>query len=257
MKRTGLYIIGAMAPPRGKGPFDRANVVVSADVGRGPFINVRAYIGADELEGKTLTREEWDALLRSDQAIEVEPVPLKTGAALWVLRPSFTGRDAALEELRVSGVLFHDKIAWSDGSFLCLINEPEANHFRDAWSHRATSDARSLARSGLWERALETASLAFSLERGMHPERLALLSLLFEKSGNPTRAEGYVAMAERSRGKDFALQVQEQREALRAELIEVPEAQPESAVRPRFASAIAKASARSIKAGLRRMKRAA
>lgn len=257
MKLADHYIIGAMAPPRGKGAFDRANVIISANAEQGPFLNVRAYIGADEVEGKPLTREEWDALLRSEQAIEITPVPSAKGAALWILRPSFMGRDAALEELRSSGSLLHDKISGSDGSFLCLVNEPEANHFRDGWAARAAADAQSWARSGLWDRALEAAARAFSVERGMHPERLALLSLVYERTGNKTRADAYVDMAERSRGKDFAAQVRERRDAFRRELVEAPDATPESGVRPKYASAMEKASAKSLKAGLGRLKRSA
>jgi len=63
-----------MAAPRGKAPFDRANVVVESRVEPGTYLQVRAYVGSDEIEGKRLVAGEWTALLRSEQAISIEPM---------------------------------------------------------------------------------------------------------------------------------------------------------------------------------------
>jgi tetratricopeptide (TPR) repeat protein len=76
MKIAECRVVGAMVAPRGNAAFDRANVVVESTVAPGAYLQVRAYLGAHEIEGKPLTQEDWKALVRSAQAIALEPVAL-------------------------------------------------------------------------------------------------------------------------------------------------------------------------------------
>lgn len=252
MKTAEYMIIGAMVAPTGKAPFDRAGVVVESKGAPGVFVQVRAYVGADEFEGKSLDRDEWTSLLRSEQAIAIAPLAAAPGATFWVLRPGFEGREAALEELRTCGVLTHDAFRLVDGSFGCLVSErdPAANGLRDRWASESFATALAWAKNNRWDRACVAAARAFVLERAMNPERIALLALTYERCGNPMRAEGYVQMAKRSRGADFATQVIEKRAELERQM---EEAMPQSGVRPVFSSPMRAGSASGIKAGLRRL----
>jgi hypothetical protein len=256
MKIAECRIAGAMTAPRGKAAFDRANVVVESTTTPGTYLQVRAYVGADEIEGKLLAREDWTALVRSAQAIEVAPVDAVSGASFWVLRPGFDGRDAAVEELRTSGALLHDVSRLPDGSFGCLVSEHDtaANKLRGDWTEKAAAEALSWARSGRWERARDAAAQAFVLERTMTPDRIAMLSLAHERCGNVTGAAGYVEMAKRSRGADFAARVVERRADLARQM---EDAAPVSEVRPRFEQAIQRANGSAMSAGRGRLKRAA
>jgi hypothetical protein len=89
--------------------------------------------------------------------------------------------------------------------------DPAANGLRDRWASEAFTTALGWAKSNRWDRACVAATRAFVAERAMSPERIALLALTYERCGNPTRAEGYLLMAKRSRGADFAAQVSEKR----------------------------------------------
>jgi hypothetical protein len=248
MKTAESKIVGAMVAPRGKAPFDRAPVVVASQIDQDALLQVRAYVGSDDIEGKSLDRDEWATLLRSEQAIAIEPVQAASGATLWVLRPGFEGREAALEGLRTCGGLLQDKLSLADGSFGCLVSErdPAVNALRDRWAEEAFATALSWAKSNHWERACVAAARAFAVERAMSPERIALLALAHERCGNATRASGYVEMAKRSRGADFATQVMEKR----AELERMTEAgMPQSGQRPACYEAIHAENAKSLKAG--------
>lgn len=248
MKTAESKIVGAMVAPRAKAPFDRAPVVVRSSIDQDALLQVRAYVGSDEIEGKALDRDEWATLLRSEQAIEFEAVQAAPGATFWVLRPGFEGREAALEGLRTCGGLLQDKLSLADGSFGCLVSErdPAVNGLRDRWADEAFTTALSWAKSSHWERACVAATRAYVVERAMSPERVAMLALAHERCGNHTRASGYVEMAKRSRGADFATQVLEKR----AELERVTEAgMPQSGQRPACYAAIHAGSAKSLKAG--------
>ena len=208
-------IVGGMAPLQGKAPFDRAGVVLERVMVSSGYLQVRAYIAPLHAEGPEVSSEEWSALLASEHALRIEP-PFEAapGAALWVMRPSFTRRDAALEELRASGHLLGDVRLAAGGVWLCVVREPDAYPLRDAWAERATATALRWARADRWTRARDEAELALVLERGMSPERVAFLSLAYERCGNPVRAGAYLEMARRSRGDDFAAQVREMRDDL-------------------------------------------
>lgn len=254
MKITSCTIVGAMVAPRGKAPFDRANVVVASRVEPDRFLQVSAYIGSDELDGKPLALDEWRALVWSEQAIEIDPVAAAPGAAFWVLRPTFEGRDAALEEVKSSGLLLRLPSTVADGSFGCLVREsdPAANALRDRWADEAFAQAKSWAHDGHWERARDSATRAFVVERAMTAERIAMLALATDRCGNTTRALGYLQMARNSRGADFLAQVHEKRADLERQL---DEALPRSERRPRFAAAISAANDNGLRGGLERVKR--
>ncbi len=134
-----------------------------------------------------------------------------SGVAFWVLRSRFEGREAAIETLRTSGELLHDVLRLADGTFGFLVREPAANRLRDEWAAEASTKALEWAGAHHWDRAREAATRAFVLERAMSPERIAMLALAHARCGNETRAHGYVEMAKRSRGSDFAAQVAEKR----------------------------------------------
>lgn len=248
MKTTESKIIGAMAAPKGKAPFDRASVVVASKSDPNAILQVRAYLGEDEIEGKPLDPDEWASLLKSEQAIAIDPMDAVLGATLWVLRPTFEGRDAALEALRTSGGLLCATFRLTDGSFSCLVSErdPAMSALRDHWAQEAFEKALAWAKSNHWERACVAAARAFVVERAMSPERIALLALTHERCGNATRANGYVEMAKRSRGDDFATQVLEKR-------VELERVTEESAPRlgehSRFFKAMQKGNAEGLHAG--------
>ncbi|MEO5728187.1 MAG: hypothetical protein ABI134_27535 [Byssovorax sp.] len=248
MKTAESTIVGAMVAPEGKAPFDRANVVIASQTEPGELLQVRAYVGPDEVEGKPLVRDEWTSLLKSEHAIAIGPVKGAPGATFWVLRPAFEGREAALEELRTCGGLLHDTFRLADGSFGCLVSErdPAVNALRDRWAEEAFEKAMSWAKSNHWERACVAATRAFVVERAMSPERIAMLALAHERCGNVTRATGYVEMAKRSRGAGFAAQVIEKRADLERMMAD---GAPQSGVRPRFFEAMQAASARGLHAG--------
>lgn len=252
MKIAESKIVGAMVAPRGKAPFDRAPVVVKSSIDQDALLQVRAYVGADEIEGKSLDRDEWATLLKSEQAIEFEAVQAAPGATFWVLRPGFEGREAALEGLRTCGGLLQDKLSLADGSFGCLVSErdPAVNALRDRWAEEAFATALSWAKNNHWDRACVAATRSFVVERAMSPERIALLALAHERCGNTTRATGYVEMAKRSRGADFATQVLEKRAELERA---VEKSVPQSGVRPTFSAAMHAASAKGLHAGRGRL----
>lgn len=248
MKTAESTIVGAMVAPRGKAPFDRANVVIASQTEPGALLQVRAYVGSDEIEGKPLVLDEWTSLLKSEQAITIEPVKAASGATFWVLRPGFEGREGALEELRTCGGLLHDTSRLADGSFGCLVSErdPAVNALRDRWAEEAFEKALSWAKSNHWEHACMAATRAFVVERAMSPERIAMLALAHERCGNVTRATGYVEMAKRSRGDEFSTKVMEKRAELERQ---IEESAPQSGLRPTFSAAMQAASAKGLHAG--------
>lgn len=202
MKIADSIVIGAMTAPKGKAVFDRANLVLASRTEPRTYVQVRAYIGPDEVEGKPLTQPEWQALVRSHQAIALPEVAAASGAALWVLRRGFEGLSGAVEELRTSGALLCDVIHLGDGSIGGLLREPQALGFREGWAAEAEKLARAEAKRGRWEQARGFASQAFVLERSMTPGRVALLALAHARCGNAAAGDGYVEMARRSRGEE-------------------------------------------------------
>lgn len=253
MKIDKCKIVGAMAAPRGNAPFDRANLVIQSNLEPYELAQVRAYIGTDEVDVIFLHADEWKTLLNTEQAIELPPTDLVSGAAFWVLRSSFSGRDAALEELQTSGVLVHSPVRLGDASFGLIVSEhgPEALRLRDQWARDAFAEAQKWAADGHWERARTSATRAFVTERAMNSETVAMLALTYEKCGNATRAAGYLKMAERTHGADFAAQIREKRADIEKELQTAPS---NSEIRPKFARDIHKNNAIGLANGRERVK---
>ncbi len=213
-------IVGAMVAPHGKAAFDAAPVVARRRGEPGTYLQVRAYVEPDGVKGNTLDEDDWKGLLRSGQAIAVPPAVLVSGVVFWVLRPVFESRDGAISELRMRGALRHDVERLPDGSFGCLVCQPEVVGLRDQWAEAATVEALSWARTGRWEHARTTASRAFVLESAMSPARVAMLSLAHERCGNAVGAQGYVQMAQNSFGDAFAQRVLDWRADLERQLEE-------------------------------------
>jgi hypothetical protein len=254
MMRIGSSrIVGAMTLPHGKAAFDSANVIVESTTSPGTYLQVRAYVSPDEIEGKALDRADFEALIQAEQAIALDPHrETALGATFWVLRPTFIGREEPLAELRASGWLLHDFISLPDGSWGCLVREPEASKLRDRWAEKAFREALSWAESGRWEWARAAASRAFVLERTLSADRIALLSLTHERCGNNARAKAYLQMARNSRGEELAKQAFERRSELERR---IDESAPPSGTRPAHASAIRAWNDNAVHAGLRRLRR--
>jgi hypothetical protein len=210
-------------------------------------------VGTDEVDAIALHADEWIALIKSEQAIELAPVRLVSGAAFWLLRSGFSGRDAALEELQTSGALVHAPVRLMDGSFGCIVGErgPEALRLRDQWGLAAFAEAQKWAADGRWERARTSATQAFVTERAMNPETVAMLAITHDKCGNAIRAAGYLKMAERTHGADFAAQIHEKRADIERQLQAAP---PISETRPKFARDIHAKNAMGLANGRERVK---
>lgn len=252
MKLDDAQIVGALTLLHGKAPFDRANIVVASRHDPEKLLQVTTYLEEGALDGKILSMDDLRGLVRAEQAILLDPaLPVRLGSALWLLRETFDEREAALEELKTSGVLLLDYVRVNDGSWGCLVREPEANKLRDGWASRASGRAFTLARRGNWQGALRAASRAFVLERAMTSDSIAMLALCHDRCGNTVRAKGYVDMARSSRGDAFADAVRKRYEELVSELVESP---PESGPRPRFRDAMERESAKLIKSSLSRIK---
>lgn len=215
-----LTIIGAMTSPSSKSPFNRAHLVARG--GHGKIMQVRAYTSEGMAEGPVLAEEDWHALVAAEQALQLsQGFGLKAGAALWVLRPGLPRRERILHDLRVNSVLLHGHIAVAE-AWLCLVDEGRAaaSELRDRWHREAVEASRGFARVGQWADAEAEAEIAHALARGLDPETLALLILAYEHRRREVRARGIRTMAHRSRGEDFARQVDERLVLLRKQLAE-------------------------------------
>lgn len=215
----GAQILGAMTPPTSRAAFNRANLVVRGQ--SGTILSVQLYTCEDAVEGSAFRPDQWEALLASGHALALpEPVSLVSGAALWVLRPTYSRRAAALNELRAGRALLRDYIAGNDNSWLCLVNEGTAyaNTLRERWFHRAMKLAKSFALSARWSDVLAEAEIAFAIAPALDAEALALLSFAYERCGRSLRAEGTITMARGARGEDFAREVTQLRRSIENEL---------------------------------------
>lgn len=211
MKLDQCSIIGAIALQQSKAAFSRANVILRIGQGLDRYLEATTYLDGDEVVGKSLTRDDLLGLIEGGQAMQFyEPVSAKSGAALWILRPNFLGREGALEELRKSGTMLCEYTLLSDKSFGCLVREHKQTlELRDRWAAAADVVALKEARANRWDNARAAASQAMVTERAMSPARIAMLSLACSRQGNAVRASGYIAMARNSRGADFERQVRE------------------------------------------------
>jgi hypothetical protein len=256
VKLADYTIIGATVPPQGKAAFVRANVVLQrrSESEARPYLLAFAYVGAEEVDGQLLTAEEWQAFLDGDQAVRLDGVRADSGIGCWVLRSNFQRREAAVQALRTSGALLRDFYPLAPSSYAFLVRESAANSLRDEWAKEAAREALSWAKGNHWQRACDEAGQAFVLERSMTPERVAMLSLAYEKCENAVRASGYLEMARRSRGDQFGEQVVEKRKDLERELA-ARVCEPD--LRPQYVRAVHERSERGISAAFARWKVAA
>lgn len=262
MTIANYRVVGALALPEGKAPFDRAPLILASEEEPGRLLQVTAYLEGGEPDGKAFALEDFQALLQSGQAIAFsKPFEASSGVALWVLRRNFAGREAALEELRASELMLRDYLPLPDGSFGCLVRErPAALELRDRWATQADAEARRHAAEGDWDTARAAASRAFALERAMSPERIAMLVLVYNRQGLAARAQGYLQMARRSRGEAFAAQTEEKLRALESAAVQpqpalaapVPATSQLGPRRPAL-SAMRQAGRQHVQGGLRRL----
>lgn len=217
MVLSDARIAGAMTLLGGKAAFDRAPLIVESRAALGTFLRVRAYVGSSVV-GDPLEAEELEALVLAEHAIRLaEPWEPVSGAACWVFRPHFEARNARIAELSSSGFLVGNPILLADGAIACLVREP--NLLRDRWASEASADAAAALRDGHAGRACNAAKLAFVLDQTMSPEQVAMLALAHERSGNPVRAQGYMAVAKNTHGEDFAARVAAGRAVLERALL--------------------------------------
>lgn len=216
----GASILGAMTSPRSKAPFNRAGVVVRVPEA---IVQVRAYTSDGKVTGPALRDNEWERLVTSEQALALhQPVPLVPGAGLWVLRSDLARRDQALRDLNASQILLFDPIHDDEDAWLCLVDESRdaANAVRERWRRQAFEEAKRHARNGLWPRAETEAEIAYAVAPSLDPEILALMAIIYPRTGRAERAAGIVPMARNSRGEDFAEKVTEHRIRLQREIFE-------------------------------------
>lgn len=201
-------IIGAMAQPRSKSVFSRAALLVSND--DGVVLHAHDYGQAGIVSGPRLTLDEVRVLVATGQAIDLPRREiLAVGAVLWILRPGFPRREAALADLSASGFLIHGLRPRLDGSWYALVDERLAGALRDRWRDEALSAAQEHGHYARWQQAEAEAEAAFTLATNLEPAVLAMLSVAYERTGRAQRSQGLFTMARRSRGDDFAAQMSE------------------------------------------------
>lgn len=237
----GAQFLAAATPPRSRSPFNRAQFITRG--AEGALVRVQTYTDTDHLDGTALSDEDLQGLLDAGQALALPaPVPASEGALLWVLRPNFPGRDRALQELKLRGVLAYAPVIGPDDSRLCIVNagRTEAATLLDTWCQEAMERAKTHATRANWDSATTDAELAQALGRSLDAEVLALLGLVYEQTERATRAAGIMTMARRSRGESFGTQVDAALERLRATLLADAPAPPRTrlalraALRERF-----------------------
>lgn len=257
----GSIILGAMTPPRSRSPFNRAHLVVRGD--GDVILRAQAYTSDERVEGPALSADEWSELVTTEHATALpSELPLVGGAALWILRPGLPRRDRALQDLRAPGLLLHEKIDGTAGAWLCLVDEghQDVAPLRDRWQREAASAALAHASAGRWERAAEDVEVAHAVARGLDPDALALLHLVYEHVERSARAKGLLAMAQRSRGDAFVAQVIERLTKLRAGLappLPALDPPPRRSVRPKYGEAMRRGAEAAHKATLNRIQDAA
>lgn len=215
-------IVGGMFSAQGRSPFDEVDLVVRRG---GKLLRVEAYLG-DSADGTEYTDDEWRALCRDGQATDLgwEGEQLEAGAVLWILRSRFDSRDTALRELRTSGALALSPRRLAEGpgstdhSVVCVVLRAKGAPLMVRWAARSVEDAMRHALADCWDVALTCAEQAFALKPELDAETLALLVLAYENNDRTRRAQGYLAMAEASKGKRFRSAVEHHLGTLRQRL---------------------------------------
>lgn len=173
MTLSDYRIVGAMVPPTGAAAFDRGRLVLAPRDGEGEHLRVRRYV-EEGVEGVYFDEEDWQGLQATGHGIALPEAHAESGLALWVFRPHFVLRNAAIAELRAAAALRGEPVPLEEGTLGCLVHEPSAEGRRARWAERAHEEALALARAGLWEEAQVAASRAFVWLRGPRsaPHRL-------------------------------------------------------------------------------------
>jgi hypothetical protein len=208
-------IVGALASWKGRAAFHRAPLVLVSTSDPDRYLRINRYIDG-RVEGEALRREDWDALMRSDEAMPL--LPERSAARdvwLWLFRKRFAlDRVSRVEELRQQQSLLAEPQWGGEDSVACLVAETGLGGLRDAWASQASRLGEEALHGKDAQRTLDAAETAFDLERLMSPRRVALLSVAYRLGGRESRAAGYVSMAERSMGAAFAKEVQAEIAAL-------------------------------------------
>jgi hypothetical protein len=208
-------VIGALAAPIGKAPFDRAPLIVkstSAVNGDDDLILQVARYREDKEDflGNTLTRGDFNVLVASEQAIELPATPHEHGTWLWTFRIGslYFSRTMGFEArcVRIP--------AQEDCTRYVIVKESlRTDAFRDYLASEARIsflDMYCAGYPGHHVSMLDLARRAFTYEREMSPVAVAIMSLAYEES-DPARASGYVKMAQNSKGAVFADKVLEEK----------------------------------------------
>lgn len=217
---SGSQIIGATQPLRGRAVFVRAPLVIERP-GEPMLLKVHRY-DPGWVEGEELTREDWSALLRTREAMELGPLPLCAHAALWLLRPGFLewhearlqlqmidNRGAGAHALNVRPALLAERLC--EDVAVCVVDEQTADQWRERWAERIFLRALREGRGARYEEALPAARQAFHLSPVMEPKHIALLAALFGMVGQEDRGRGYLQMAANSRGEAFRRESEQKR----------------------------------------------
>jgi tetratricopeptide (TPR) repeat protein len=208
--RTGCEVIGAMRPARGGAAFVRAPLVVRRREPEALFM-ARRIPAEGPFEGEPMDLDAWRGVLSSGEALALDAgQPLAPEAALWLLRPGFSFRQEARREIESRGALVHAEEI--EGTSVLLVREALAAPLREPWGERAFNEAWQRAGQGRLREALEAAELAVDLARGLVEERLALASLLYDRTGDKARGEAYLEMARNSKGEEFYRRACEKKE---------------------------------------------
>jgi hypothetical protein len=212
---TGGTIIGAVAPLRGNAPFHRAPIVIATAANE--LLRISRYSG-EFAEGEQLDKEEWQALIDSNEAIPLPCMSASSNVWLWVLRRNFLlDRERLLAHLRNSSAL-QKTIELEEGVLGHLVNEAMAAGLRDALANEAARQAEASLRARDAERAVSFAEAAFNLQRTITPRSVALLASGYRMLQRSERADGYLELTGRSLGGAFRSEVQNEISAIESTL---------------------------------------
>jgi hypothetical protein len=205
---AGKRVLGGVSPLHSGSPFGRGRAVLGTP---GGVLVLHRYPSETEAEGRELDPDEWQRLVESGDAHEVErPVEACPNGALWLFREGFLDVELACKEIQEAGALAS---SWTrEGVRVALVNEGRAAGLRRSLADRAFDTAWGLARKRAWDDAERAAIQAFVLS-GMVPEHIALLTLVLEEKGEKGESDGYLGAAKNSlRPDDFARLMERRRQ---------------------------------------------
>lgn len=203
----GCRIVGVSTAWAGEGVFDRAPVILGANE-PGKYLKVRRYGDDGVAEGALLDAEQWAALQCCGGSTALPyPVPAVCGAWLWLFRPGFAGDvESIVARLRREKRLIVAPWEPIEGEAIlaCLVRDTDSVEFRDQLAMRAVHRALRAYQEGRCADLLLAAETAFAVEPYMTPVCVAWVSHAHRMNGRDVAADGFVEMAENSRGRTFA-----------------------------------------------------